>query len=217
MDSGLYVCGNSTIDPIELRLFGANKYHEFITRVWDITMRDFVVHSSAWNGRTGMLHDINAMKTHPVNYSHFGPLKHTMQSTSDKTCKSLEHVIAIRMRMNAQTARKNYWEACLAWTTLTLVKGDLRLNMVRWESNEEALENILGTTHTGPWRNDAAINTCGTHKISDMVLLHEAQASLLGSTEFLAFDPGKTACVCFAMQANMPDATRSECANYQAN
>ena len=119
--------------------------------------------------KTGALHNANTVKSQPENYSHFGPLKHTIESSLDKTITSVERVIAIKMRMNAQTARKTYWDACLAWMTKTLVKGDLQFNMVRWESNEDALENILGTTATGPWRNDGAINTCGTHRMADKV------------------------------------------------
>ena len=88
--------------------------------------------------KTGALHNANTVKSQPENYSHFGPLKHTIESSLDKTITSVERVIAIKMRMNAQTARKTYWDACLAWMTKTLVKGDLRFNMVRWESNEEA-------------------------------------------------------------------------------
>ena len=188
---------------IELRLFGGNKYHDFITRVWNITMRDFVVHSSAWNTKTGALYNANMVKSQPENYSHFGPMQHTMETSLDKTITSVERVIAIRMRMNAQTARKTYWDSCLEWMTKTLVKGDLQFNKVRWESHEDALENILGTTATGPWRNDGAINTCGSHRVADKVVLHEAQASLLGSPEFLAFDPGEIVCVCALLCSEM--------------
>ena len=97
--------------------------------------------------------------------------------------------------MNAMTARKCYWEQCLAWMCSTLVKGELKVNMVTFNSHEDALENILGTTDTGPWRNHGAISSCGGQKISDPVALLEDQKLFMGSLSFVVFNPGKIVCM----------------------
>jgi len=188
---------------IELKLCGDDKYHDFVGRVWDITMKDFVVHSTAWNIRTGGFLKGDGMSALPEHYSQFGPCEHDLHSAMPKTCKTAEHVIAIRMRMNANTQRKLYWEHCVNWMGKTLVKGDLEV--VSGASHEGMLQHFLGTERHGPWRNDGAIQCCGGHKISHSVPLHAAQTAFLVGIDLVVFDASKIVCVCVCCAVQYAD------------